>query len=102
MGFRNLQEKLEKYIFLTCNNTLGILRFRLVKAGTRVVILDSVLVCEGLRGEFFYGVGCIRSGGSIGGGCVSGGGGTSGCHEGRKNHNLKIGVRRIWNEGGKF
>ena len=56
----------------------------------RVVIFDSILVCEGLRGEFCYGMGCIGSGCTIGGGCIGNGSGTSGCYQGRENQNLKV------------
>ena len=88
----------EGHAVFTVDNTFGVLGFRLVEAGARVVILDSVLVGERLRGQllfFVVGGGVVRSGGvgggggSVGGGTIGSGCGESGSQESERNDGLK-------------
>ena len=75
----------------------GILVFVLFETGTRVIIMDTVLVSERLRGEFFNWVGfvwCWWRGMVWGGGWVVWGWGSIGTggsdgHEGGENDSLK-------------
>ena len=79
----------EGHAVFTVDNTFGVLGLRLVERGTGVVILDSVLVSERLRGELFslvgggvVGSGFVGGGGrSVGGGTIGDGGGEGGAQK---------------------
>ena len=95
----------EGHAVFTVDNTFGVLGFRLVEAGARVVILDSVLVGERLRGQFlnFVGSGVVRGGGgfvgggSVGRGAIGDGVGEGSSQDSGENDGLQKGKLEIYN-----